>query len=224
MIPTGSAAMDEFLEGYEEDIISTIYGPAGAGKTLMCLMAAISTAISGKKVVYIDTEGVSIERIKQLTTTDVFKNIYFLKPTTFAEQKEAFAKLKEIANEKIGLVIVDTISMLYRLEIGKTEDVYSVNKELGVQIGHLNEIARKKKIPVLVTNQVYADFYNKNKVKLVGGDLLKYGTKCMIELQNMNAGIRKAVLRKHRSKKEKYLLFRIVEKGIEKIEQKKIIM
>ena len=36
-----------------------------------------------------------------------------------------------------------------------------VNRELGRQISYLNEIARKKDIPVLVTNHVYADFEEK---------------------------------------------------------------
>jgi hypothetical protein len=43
----------------------------------------------------------------------------------------------------------------------------------------MTEIARKKKIPVLISNQVYADFEDKDKVNLVGGDLLKYGSKCL---------------------------------------------
>jgi len=89
---------------------------------------------------------------------------------------------------------------------------------LGRQIAYLVEIARKKKIPVLITNQVYADFDNKDKVKMVGGDLLKYGSKCLIELMKF-ANCRGAVLRKHRSLPEgRELKFKIVEKGIEKVE------
>ena len=226
-ITTGSILLDGFLEGgYEKDIINTIYGSAASGKTLLCLMALISVAKTGKKVVYIDTEGVSVERLKQLgADSKVLENVMFLRPTTFTEQKEAFEKLKNVINGDIGLVVVDTISMLYRLEMGKVIGVYNVNKELGTQMGYLNEIARKKNIPVIITNQVYADFENRNRVNIVGGDLLKYGSKCMIELQNYNSGVRKAILRKHRSIKEKYIAYKIVNSGIEEIQkEKRIIM
>jgi len=220
-ISTGNNFLDKLLEGgYEKDIITTIYGPAGSGKTLLCLLALLK--IKDKKIVYIDTEGgFSIERLKQLSSDykKVLDNILFLRPTTFKEQKNSFERLKDLINDKIGLIIIDTVSMLYRLELGKNEDIYGVNKELGQQLGYLNEITRKKKIPVLITNQVYADFENKNNVKIVGGDLLKYGSKCMIELQNGYKGVRKAILRKHRSiAEEKEIMFRIINKGIEKVD------
>ena len=51
--------------------------------------------------------------------------------------------------------------MLYRLELGKSDDVYEVNRELGKQLCCLAEIARKKKILVLITNQVYSNFDEK---------------------------------------------------------------
>jgi len=221
-IETGSSLLNDLLEGgYEKDIITTIYGPAGSGKTLLCLLTLLKIAEKGKKIIYIDTEGgFSIERLKQLSDgyKRILDNILFLRPTTFKEQKESFEKLRDVINDKIGLIIVDTVSMLYRLELGKNEDVYEVNKELGQQLGYLNEITRKKNIPVLITNQVYADFENKDNIRIVGGDLLKYGSKCMIELRVGHSGVRKAILRKHRSiAEEKEVLFRIVDKGIEKV-------
>ena len=68
---------------------------------------------------------------------------------------------------------------------------------------------------MLITNQVYADFDNKDKVNIVGGDILKYGSKCLIELQITPNGNRRAILRKHRSiEEEKEIVFKIVEGGI----------
>lgn len=219
-ISAGSSILNSLLEGgYEKEVISTIYGPAGSGKTLFGLLTMLCVIEDeGKKVIYIDTEGgFSVERLKQLTDNykKILENTVFLNPTSFTEQKDNFEKLKEIVNDKIGLIVVDTVSMLYRLEMGKSEDVYEVNKALGQQLGYLNEIARKKNIPVLIMNQVYADFENQNCVKIVGGDLLRYGSKCMIELQAGQNGMRKAILRKHRSiPGEKEACFRIIDKGI----------
>lgn len=219
-ITTGSRILDNLLEGgYEKDIITSIYGPSGSGKTLLCLLCSIGAVKSGKKVIFVDTEGgFSIERLKQLIPSfkDVLDKIVFFRPTSFKEQKDAFEKLKDAINDRVGLVVVDTISMLYRLELGKSDDVYDVNRELGQQIAYLSEIARKKYIPILITNQVYADFENKENVKMVGGDILKYGSKCLIELKNFRSSVRAAVLKKHRSiSEDKRVLFRIVSEGIE---------
>lgn len=222
-LPTGSKVLDSMLNGgYEKDIITTIYGPAGSGKTVLCILCAINVARSGKKVVYVDCEGgFSLERLKQVALhinqdyKQILSNIVFLKPTSFEEQKKSFEKLKSIVNDKIGLIIVDTIAMLYRLELSKNEDIHEVNVELGKQISYLTEIARKKGIPVLITNQVYTDFDARDKVNIVGGDILKYGSKCLIELQITPNGNRRLILKKHRSmQEEKEIIFKIVDGGV----------
>jgi len=127
-ITTGSVVVDNLLNnGYEKNIITTIYGPAGSGKTLFCLLCSIKVAKAGKKVIFVDTEGgFSIERLKQLTADfkNVLEKIVFFRPTSFKEQKDAFEKLKDVVDNKVGLIVVDTISMLYRLELGKSDESY----------------------------------------------------------------------------------------------------
>ena len=218
-ISTGVAFLDVFLAGgYEKDIVTTIYGPSGAGKTNLCLMAAVNIVKQGKKVIIMDTEGgIAVERIKQICPEyeEALHKIMFYNLVSFEEQKEAFEKMKKQINEHVGLLIVDSISMLYRLELGKNEEVYDTNAALGRQMAALVEIARRKNIPVLLTNQVYADFENRGQVKMVGGDLLKYSSKCLLEIQKGN-NFRVLVLRKHRSLAEgKEVKFRIVQEGVE---------
>ena len=118
-------------------------------------------------------------------------------------------------NEHVGLIVVDTIGMLYRVEYGKKSNIRDVNNLLSQQINLLIEITRKHNIPVLLTNQVYSDFEIKDAVKIVGGDLINYASKCMIELKKAKGSVRGAVLRKHRSLPEKNIAFKIVEKGFE---------
>ena len=220
-ISMGAEFLDTMLHGgYDPDVVTTIYGPSGSGKTNICLLAAIRVASQGKKVLFMDTEGgISVERIKQLCPTykEILERIIFFNPVQFSEQKELFEKLKEEVNEHIGLIVVDSISMLYRLELGKPDGVYDANASLGRQMAYLVEISRKKKIPVLLTNQVYADFDDRDNVKMVGGDLLKYGSKCLIELQKLRDG-RVLTLRKHRSLPEGLeRKFKIVQEGVEEI-------
>lgn len=216
-ISSGSDFLDAFLEGgYETDVVTTIYGPAGSGKTTFCLLALVKMIAAGRKVIFIDTEGgFSITRLQQLFPEfkSYIDNILFLKPTTFDEQKKAFERLREIIDDQLGLIIIDSASMLYRLE--RREEIVQTNRELGLQIAILCEIARKKKIPTLLTNQVYSSFDDRERVNMVGGDILKYGSKCLIELTSGHGGIRVATLRKHRSIPEgKRIRFRIVNEGI----------
>ncbi len=219
-ITTGSDLFDYFLEGgYDKDVVTTIYGPSGSGKTNLCLISLAKHY--DKKIIYIDTEGsLSVARLKQITDNyeKVLENVIVLKPTDFNEQRKVFEKLKKIMNDSIGLVIVDSIAMLYRLELGQVKDVYSVNRELGVQLASLIQLSRKHKVPVIVTNQVYSDFEDKSKINMVGGDILRYGSKCLIELQKTSKG-KKAILRKHRSLPEgKEVEFKIVDAGIVSVE------
>ena len=239
-ISAGSYDINKWLfGGYDKDIITTIYGPAGSGKTNFCTLVAWSQAKKGNKVIFIDTEGgFSIERFKQIfgdgKTAEVNKlleNILLLKPTNFAEQEDAFDRLlKELRScNNIGLIVVDGMTMLYRLEMAearKAKDLEMIdlnNSRLAKQMRILAEISRKRNIPVIVTNQVYSEFLSEEDlaagkergVFMVGGDILKYWSKCIIELKNLR-GKRTAVLRKHRSLPEKEMDFEIVNEGIRK--------
>ena len=219
-ISSGTDIFDEFLEGgYEKDILTTLYGPSGSGKTTLCMLTSIAQARQKKKVLYIDTEGgFSIERMKQLAgdeLDEILKYIIILKPTSFSEQNKILERLKDLVTEKISLVIVDTLTIFYRLEIAKNEDVKATNSNLIWQVGYLTEIARKKGVPILITNQVYSDFQNRDDVKMVGGDILRYSSKCLIKLKNLSGNKRKAILMTHRAIPEgKELVFAIINEGI----------
>jgi len=221
-ISAGSYDLNRFLYGgYEKDIITTIYGIAGSGKTNFVLLASVSLAKKGKKAIFIDTEGgFSVERVKQLAGEDfekVLSNIILLKPVSFEEQDESFSKLlKEIKRDEIGLIVVDGMTMLYRLALAEAREkknineIKEINSQLAKQLRVLAEIARNKNIPIIITNQVYSEFQSEEDFKagkektysMVGGDLLKYWSKCLIELKN-DKGRRKLILRKHRSLPEK---------------------
>jgi len=209
--------INKLINNLEQDVITTIYGPAGSGKSVTGMMAAIDVIEKGGNVIYIDTEGgFSIERLKQIhyDHQKILDHITFIKPMTFDEQKTIIEKLTEKVTPNIKLIVVDSLSMLYRLDLGKNEEVFESNRELGRQISNLTKLARTFNIPVLLTNQVYTNF--ENGIKMVGGDMIVYGSKCIIELVKGKNGMRKAILKKHRSQPEgKEINFKLVQEGVD---------
>ena len=230
-ISTGSYDLNKWLYGgYEKDVITMIAGPPGCGKTNMCILTACSKAKKENKVIYIDTEGgFSVERVKQIVGENyenVLKNIFLLEPTNFEEQKKCFVKLlNEIKKGHVSLIIIDGIAMLYRLELGDAVklkgNVKEFNRDVSGQMRVLSEISRKQRIPIIITNQVYSGFLSEEdwkkgvekEVNIVGGDLFKYWSKCIIELRKENRK-KKAILLKHRSLPNKEINFDIRAKGI----------
>ncbi|MBU2562726.1 MAG: DNA repair and recombination protein RadB [Nanoarchaeota archaeon] len=232
-ISTGSFDLNKWLYGgYEKDVITMIAGPPGSGKTNFVLLASCSQAKKGNKVIFVDTEGgFSVERIKQIVGEDfnsILKNILLLEPMNFEEQKKTFLNLLEqVRKEHVSLIVIDGMAMHYRLELGDAvqsqddEKVREVNREVANQMRILAEISRRQKIPIIITNQVYSGFLSwedqkkgvRKEVNIVGGDLFKYWSKCIIELVN-DGGRKKAILLKHRSLSNKELTFEIRQKGV----------
>lgn len=234
-ISAGSYDLNKWLYGgYETDVITMIAGPPGSGKTNMCILAACSQARKGSKVIFVDTEGgFSVERVKQIVGKDykeILKNIFLLEPTNFDEQRKSFSQLlNKLKKEHAKLIVIDSMANLYRLELGEAAKsgeqseklIRELNSKVAQQMRVLSEISRKQKIPIIITNQVYNEFLSeeelrkgvKKEVNLVGGDLLKYWSKCIIELKIENRK-RKAILLKHRSLPIKEMEFEIKEKGI----------
>ncbi|MFH1801624.1 MAG: DNA repair and recombination protein RadB [archaeon] len=233
-ISAGSFDLNKWLEGgYEKGVITMIAGPPGSGKTNFVISASCSQGKKGKKVIFIDTEGgFSVERVKQIagdSSEEILKNIFLMEPTCFEEQKKCFLNLLgKIKKEHINLIVIDGMAMLYRLELGDAvkikseEKIKEVNREVAKQMRALAEISRKQGIPIIITNQVYSKGFlseeewkkgAERETNIVGGDLFKYWSKCIIELKN-EKGKRKAILLKHRNISERELNFEIKEKGI----------
>lgn len=212
--------LDDILGGgLEDENITTIFGPPSAGKTTICFQYVISCLKQNKKVIYIDTEGgFSPLRLKQMNPDIDLKNIIVFSPKSFEEQQKVVLTLnKQIKNNlTIGLVIFDSLVMLYRLKLGDSPQ--KVNSNLGEQLRLLTQVSRTFKIPILVTNQMYVLFDTKEK-KMVGGMLLEYWSKTILEIEFED--IREIILRKHKTKKEgQKTTFIIENKGIIKSQKR----
>lgn len=215
MIPVGCKNIDRLLGGgLRSKIITQFYGPAGSGKTNVCIQSLCNCVKAGKRAVYVDTEGgFSEKRLKQMAGDDfkkVLENTYLYDVTDFEEQGAIIRRLEK--HTDTALIIVDSMTSLYRLQM--SDDRYQeTNRELGRQLSALLTYARKNGIPVLVTNQVYTDI-DTNEIEAVGGDVMRYSSKVIVELQK-NGHARTALLRKHIFKKDGETAgFSIIEEGL----------
>ena len=211
MINTGSKDLDDFIGGYGNHL-TMIYGKAATGKTTCCMLAAIEQLKQNKKVIYIDTEnGFSLDRFKQLAGEDYNRyldNLFISKINDFKNQGK---KIKElmlfIEKSKFSLIIVDTIGIYYRRIVKSHKDL--ANNMLISQIKDLQEIS--KKVPVIITNQVYNKIDIDEEVMLAYNLIERYCS-CLIQL---NKNIKRKIKLIKPVKKE--MFFEIEREGLFKV-------
>ncbi|PIY60105.1 DNA repair and recombination protein RadB [Candidatus Woesearchaeota archaeon CG_4_10_14_0_8_um_filter_47_5] len=218
VVPTGVDVFDVLLGGGYSAGITTFYGPRGVGKTTVCIMSAQAVLAAGKKVIYISTENISpVVRMTQIDEGNkkLLSHLLFFTPETFEEQTAICEKLRRTTERSIGMVIVDSIAPLYRLRRAEQPDIEGAIRELGRQMAYLTDLSRKMEIPILITTQVYADIEKQDAIKMVGGEILHYGSTCLIELQKRAHNLRRAILEKHPSVPQgNSVVFTLCEKGI----------
>jgi len=203
--------IDDLLGGgFEPGIITEIYGEAGSGKTNICLQLGRNIAQTGRKVAYVDTEGVSMERLRQICSEDpdgLMRNFLIFKPLSLEAMGRDIVGLERLPD--IGLIVVDSINMYARLAFSE-ETGY--DNSFQRQVTQLQILARRLNIPVMVTAQVYGVGED---VQPFLGRTMAHIAKTIIRLEKIGIGLRKAVIIKHRSEAEfNEGEFRITRNGV----------
>jgi DNA repair protein RadB len=208
-------SLDNLLNGgVENRIITKIFGEAGSGKTNLCLQASRECANIGKKVAYIDSEGVSLERLFQICTdydyNEIFSRIIFFNPFSMEEQESMIKEAIKIKN--LGLIVVDTINLFYRINLD--DDKEGAMRSFTRQIANLQIASREKNIYVIIVEQVFTD--KNGNIKPFTNRDTEHMIKTIIKLEKLDIGIRQATLIKHRSiLEEKKAVFKITQKGLD---------
>ena len=221
-ISTGYSCIDELMNGgIEPGIITEIYGEGGSGKTNISMIFSCASIKSGHPVIYIDTEGFSIERFQQICGNDenIYNNMNIYRVKSMDDQHLALIKSEKLIAEKIeskksiGLMVVDSFTNFFRMEAGSDPTARMEGYEKQLKI--LSGIALKFDIPVLITNQIYENVDN-NTLEPFGGFFIDHAMKAIYRIDRDQSGIRKLVVMKHRSIGENiYTKFIIVNDGIE---------
>lgn len=160
-LSTGCISLDNLLQGgIECGQVTLLYGESATGKTTACIQAATSIATRGLKVLFIDSDNsFTQQRFHQIAgeasySLSEFIMLFF--PDTFEEQRILVESLNNYVTPQLGMVIIDSMSTLYRAAFSKVESVFDLNRDLTRQLAYLADLTRSKEIACLITSQVHA--------------------------------------------------------------------
>lgn len=170
-ISTSSQNIDEILDsnGLKAGLITLFYGKFRTGKSQLAFNACceifkhFNTRNSPKLTLFIDTEGTfrperisEIALFKGISPDLLLKSIYVVKVQSISEFKLLFGKIETIVEqENIKLIIIDSLTSLFRVELGKNDiDSSRVITDLVKVLEKLSKILEARNIPALCTSQV----------------------------------------------------------------------
>jgi DNA repair protein RadB len=189
--------------GVSSESVTLIYGEPETGKTTLTMQCAVNGALQGYKTLFIDCDNTfSAERLSQISAgkfEEIAALIILMKPNDFREQTAVIDHLPDYTTKNFGLVIIDTVTSLYRAQIAEASGkVFDLNRELNRQMAVLAQTAKTQKIPIIVTSQVRSVF-NESYISVapVATRVLKFWADTIIAMKpTENPQIIRAVLEK----------------------------
>jgi DNA repair protein RadB len=221
--------VDELLAGgFDRGSVTQVYGVPAAGKTNLLMATAASVLAADGRVIYIDTEGVSLERFDRVlaavdptVTIDSVQDRLLIEPVyDFDEQEIAVRETARHAAET-DLIVLDSATGFYRLErtrqTGSADDGESLRR-VTRQVTHLLSLARKHGLAVVITNQVFTD-PDADRIRALGGHTLAHWTGTILRIDRFRGGNRRLTIEKHRDLAAgQSARFRITDTGIAAVE------
>jgi len=200
-VKTGLEPLDRLLGGgFPCGAVSLVYGEAATGKTSLCLTTAISHLAEHRtaKTVYIDSDGkLNTGRLTQIAEPRgeaLLRRLHLHTPLSFREQEETLEQLPAL--DPRDLVVLDSVTGLYRVETVDEERTYRANKELNRQLGYISEMAGRSGAAFLLTGQVRS-VLETSQVEPVALRLLSYWSSIILKLEKTPwEGMRQATLEK----------------------------
>jgi DNA repair protein RadB len=157
LLSTGCTSLDKVLGGLPRGEITLVYGEPGTGKTTLALQISSHVAKEGSRVLFIDADNSFYpERLAQIAgeNSEASRLIFVSKPTSFPALTHLLTNLGSYVSSGVALVVVDTMSSLYRKAMSEDRNVFLLNRELNLQLAYLTETARIFEPTVLITSQV----------------------------------------------------------------------
>jgi DNA repair protein RadB len=208
VVPTGCGSLDELLGGgFPANSVSLVYGEADTGKSALAVQCVVNCTRMGYKSLFIDSDGsFSLKRLSQIAYYDYEKIsplIMLMKPATFQEQVATIDHIDKYITNEFGLIVVDTITSLYRAELGSPKETFALNRELNRQVAFLAQTAKTHKVALLITSQVRSVFFEDQiDMEPVATRVLKFWSDIVLNLKHAGqTRVIKVLLERHRKRK-----------------------
>ncbi len=188
ILPSGVSLLDRILEGgLHTGFFTHVYGDAASGKTTLALQFVSNAHRLNFGTIYVNSENTSpVKRLEQITAksfSEIENKVKILAPKGFDEQGALIDDLELYLRADMKLVIVDTLTRYYRLELEDKKTNYAKHRELNRQAGLLKGLARNKDIVVLVLNQVRAQIKGFDDFEPVAKNILDFWSDYTIKLR-----------------------------------------
>jgi RecA/RadA recombinase len=158
-LSTGTNGLDRLLKGgFALSQINLVYGEASTGKTVLAMQSALEASARGFKVFFVDADlSFSVQRLESLDRGgELAENIVVFQPEDFREQSRITESLEVMLSKTPALLIVDSVTGLYRADIEKPGTAFINNRELNRQLAYLSDLASRSDLTILLTGQVHS--------------------------------------------------------------------
>src|SRR5712664_828892 len=158
-LSTGMGGLDRLLKGgFALRQINLVYGEASTGKTVLAMQSARRAAGRGFKVFFVDADlSFSVQRLESLDRgRELAENIVVFQPEHFREQIRITESLEVLLTQTPALLIVDSVTGLYRADLEKPGTVFVHNRELNRQLAYLSDLVSRFELTILLTGQVHS--------------------------------------------------------------------
>lgn len=229
-ISTGSKALDGILGGgVEIGSMTEFFGEYGSGKSQLVHQLCVNVQLGkekgglSKKAIFVDTEGTfRPERIAQMAEgvgedpKSLLEGILVVRAYDTDQQMLLARKLGGIAGPEVGLVVVDSVTNLFRTEYGGRGALAERQQRLCRHLADLKRLADLNHLVVVVTNQVLArpEIFFGDPTQPVGGNVLGHAITHRVYLRKGKAETRTATLVDSPNLPCRSASFRIVDRGI----------
>jgi RecA/RadA recombinase len=188
ILPSGVSLLDRLLNGgLHTGLLTHVYGEAAAGKTTLALQFVANAFRINFGSIYVNSEATPpVKRLEQIMSqsyNEAEKLVKILAPKGFDEQGELIDNLDLYLREDIKIIVVDTLTKFYRLELEDKKTNYSKHRELNRQVGFLKGLARNHDVAVLVLNQVRSRLSGVDDFEPVAKNILDYWSDYSIKLR-----------------------------------------